>query len=926
MMKKMRKDIRTKILNKKSIAGVIGLGYVGLPLAMLISRKGFKTYGFDIDENKIENLKKGKSYISHIPSEEIKKLRNFYPTDNFSKLKDCDIIIICVPTPTTESNEPDLAPVINTTQTIAKYLRKAQLVVLESTTYPTTTRNVVKPILEKKGLKSGKDFYLAFSPEREDPGRKDFNTETIPKVVGGIDRISGEIATLFYSQIVKKVVSVSSAEVAESTKMLENTFRAVNIAMVNELKMLFDRMGINIWEVIEASKTKPFGFMPFYPGPGWGGHCFEKKQTIIIKDYNGIRIFNIEELYELINAKKEIKKFSFANKTGYFNSDVEVISPSTEINTLSYDFKKNEIVFQPVNFISKRIANNLISIKTHYGYELKLTELHPVYVFDGLTKEITLKFAKNVNKNDFILLPKILPCIYKTLNYDLIDMILKFYPDILHKFRVRHLNKNWKEFKNTIYSNIHSEKKYEYIKKNYLPLIEYVKVENELGVRRDELLILSGKGNSVNSINAIITIDNDWARLLGYYLSEGCLSEDNSLRIRFAFNKDEKEYINDVKNILKKKNIGFCEYKDRIFKAYHIKISSLLLGLFFKNLLKIGKDCYSMKIPEQIFFSTPNLRTEILKGLLRGDGGIYLKKDVRKYIKNGKIYNYKDNSIEISYFSSSELLLNQLQLILHEKGILPLLKKRKGLLTIFGKRNVVKLTEFFKGKKKRLLEFYLNRVPKQPQYNFIIEDENYFYVKIKNIEKISSIEPVYSIEVENNNLLINQGILVHNCIPVDPFYLSYIAKKYDFPTRFIELAGQINIRMPEYVIEKVIEALNKHKKTLNGAKILVLGLSYKKDIGDPRESPSFKIIELLEQKKAQVDYNDPYIPFAPKMRKFKIQKKSVQVTPANLKKYDCVIIVTDHSVYDKDMLLKYANLIVDTRNLIKTDSQKVIKA
>ncbi|MFN3966287.1 MAG: nucleotide sugar dehydrogenase [Endomicrobiia bacterium] len=432
----MKSGIKQKISDKKTVVGVIGLGYVGLPLAMLISKKGFETYGFDIDEKKIQSLLDKKSYISHIPSQEIKQLKNFYPTGDFSKLKDCDVIIICVPTPTTESNEPDLSYVINTTKTIAKYLCKGQLIVLESTTYPTTTRNIVKPILEQTGLKCGKDFYLAFSPEREDPGRKDYTTETIPKVVGGVDKISGQFATLFYSKVVRKVVPVSSAEVAESTKMLENTFRAVNIALVNELKMLFDRMGIDIWEVIEASKTKPFGFMPFYPGPGWGGHC----------------------------------------------------------------------------------------------------------------------------------------------------------------------------------------------------------------------------------------------------------------------------------------------------------------------------------------------------------------------------------------------------------------------------------------------------------------------------------------------------------IPLDPFYLAYIAKKYDFPTRFIELAGQINIRMPEYVVEKVVDALNKNKKPINGAKILVLGLSYKKDIGDPRESPSFKIIELLEQKKAIVDYNDPYIPVAPEMRKFKIKKTSISLTSTNLKKYDCIIIATDHSVYDEKLLLKNAKLIVDTRNLIKINSPKVIKA
>ncbi len=917
-------NIKQKIINKESTVGVIGLGYVGLPLAMLISNKGFKTYGFDIDENKVKLLKNKKSYISHIPEEKIKELKNFYPTNDFSKLKKCDVIIICVPTPTTESNEPDLSCVINTTKTIAKYLRKGQLIVLESTTYPTTTRDVVKPILEETNLKCGKDFYLAFSPEREDPGRKDFNTETIPKVVGGVDKTSGKIACEFYSQVVKKVVPVSSAEVAESTKMLENTFRAVNIALVNELKILFDRMGIDIWEVIEASKTKPFGFMPFYPGPGWGGHCFEKNQTVIIKDYKEIKCITIEELYNLIYKKINSLKLStvVSHKNYHRNvKDLEILKPASEIEILSFDIENQKITFQPINYVSKRIADDIISIKTHYNYEIKVTSLHPVFVFDGLTKGISLKFAKDITKNDFLLLPKKLPEVYKNLNYDLIEMLNKLYPELMVKFRVRPINCKWKQYKKIIYSNIVGNKKYDFIRKNYLPLVEYIKLEKYLNIKRDELLILSGNGNSVNSFNAfnaVITIDNDFARLIGYYLSDGCLTEDKkTLKIRFAFNKNEKEYIEDLKNILLKKKIRFSEYEDKKYKTYHIKISSFLLGLFFKHVLNLGKDCYSMKIPQQIFLSTKELRKEILKGVLRADDGVYLNK------KNNKIYEHKDNSVEVSFFTSSEILFNQIQLLLREQEILPIIKKRKGLLTIFGKKNIIKLKNIFLGKKEKLLQKYLNKISKQPNYNFVIEDENYFYVKVKDIYKIHTTEKVFSVEVDTtNNLIVNNSILVHNCIPVDPFYLSYIAKKYDFSTRFIELAGQINIRMPEYVVEKVIDGLNKHKKTINGAKILILGLSYKKDIGDPRESPSFKIIELLEQKGAKVDYNDPYIPYMPKMRKFNFSKKSVNLDKKVIKRYNCIIIATDHSCYDYKLIVENAKLVFDARNVVEKFLEK----
>ncbi|MBN1385122.1 MAG: nucleotide sugar dehydrogenase [Elusimicrobia bacterium] len=269
-------DIKQKIKKKKAIVGVIGLGYVGLPLAVEFASSGFYTIGFDVDNRKISELKKGRSYIQYTPSSKVKdltRIKRFEATKDFSKLKNCDSIIICVPTPLTQAKEPDMRFVVDTVKVISKYLRREQLVVLESTTYPGTTDEIVKPILEKTGLKAGKDFYLAFSPEREDPGNKKWTTKKIPKVVGGINKISTEIASLLYGKAVDSVVTVSSAKVAEATKMLENTFRAVNIAMVNELKILFDKMGFDIWEVIKASKTKPFGFMPFYPGPGWGGHC-----------------------------------------------------------------------------------------------------------------------------------------------------------------------------------------------------------------------------------------------------------------------------------------------------------------------------------------------------------------------------------------------------------------------------------------------------------------------------------------------------------------------------------------------------------------------------------------------------------------------------------------------------------------------------
>jgi len=272
----MKQELLKKIDDRTFVVGVIGLGYVGLPLNLCFAEKGFRSIGFDIDKTKVDSLNAGTSYIKHIPSERIRKAResgHFSATTDYSKMKECDGVLIAVPTPLNRNREPEMEYVVSSCEAVAKQLRRNQLVVLESTTYPGTTDELMVPILEKSGLKVSKDFYAAFSPEREDPNNKEYRTETIPKVVGATSPDGLEVANKLYQQIVVRTVPVSSTRVAEATKLMENIFRSVNIALVNELKMAFTKMGINIWEVIEGAKTKPFGFMPFYPGPGLGGHC-----------------------------------------------------------------------------------------------------------------------------------------------------------------------------------------------------------------------------------------------------------------------------------------------------------------------------------------------------------------------------------------------------------------------------------------------------------------------------------------------------------------------------------------------------------------------------------------------------------------------------------------------------------------------------
>jgi len=280
-----KNELLQKINDKSFVVGIVGLGYVGLPLGLEFTEKGFNVLGFDMDQRKIDALDKGETYIKHIPTERISKSVNagfLKSTTDFSRMPEVDALIICVPTPLDEHREPDMSYVEGTAKTIQKYLRKGQLVTLESTTYPGTTEEMLLPLFEypesssenqEKRFRVGEDFFLAYSPEREDPNNPDYNTATIPKVLGGMTENCNEVAKALYEQVIVEVVNVSSPAIAEATKIVENVYRSVNIALVNELKMVFDKMDIDVWEVINAAKTKPFGFKAFYPGPGLGGHC-----------------------------------------------------------------------------------------------------------------------------------------------------------------------------------------------------------------------------------------------------------------------------------------------------------------------------------------------------------------------------------------------------------------------------------------------------------------------------------------------------------------------------------------------------------------------------------------------------------------------------------------------------------------------------
>lgn len=413
--------LERKIKDKKIIVGVLGLGYVGLPLVREFALSGLKVIGFDIDEKKVRILNSGRSIIKHIPHSQVKQIVKtglFKATTNMARLKSVDAVLVCVPTPLTRNREPDMQFIIKSSETISRYLQRGQLIIFESTTYPGTTRELVAPILERSKLKAGKDFYLAYSPEREDPGNKNYTTKTIPKVVGGLTNLCCKTACKLYNTAIVKTVPVSSLESAEASKILENVYRCINIAMVNELKIVFDKMGIDIWEVIKAASTKPFGYNAFYPGPGLGGHCipidpfyltWKARQygmpTRFIELAGEINTnmpnYVIAKTMEALNEQKKSLKGSKVLVLGLaYKKDIDDLRESPSIELIELLYKKGAKVDYNDPYIAKthkqrehdlKMASKKLSARMLAGYDvvLILTD-HSDYDYDWIVQNSRL--------------------------------------------------------------------------------------------------------------------------------------------------------------------------------------------------------------------------------------------------------------------------------------------------------------------------------------------------------------------------------------------------------------------------------------------------------------------------------------------------------------------------------------------------------
>lgn len=883
---------------------IFGLGYVGLPLACLCARRGLRVWGVDLNLGIVEKVNKGKSHINDAGlKKEVAKLRGkIRATTNAAEaMRTADVVIVCVPTPVDENQEPDLSPLEGACAEISKNLRKGQMVVIESTVYPGTTEEVALPVLEKSGLKAGNDFDLAHCPERIDPGNKKWQVGKIPRVVAAISPAGTRRAAKFYRRIIDAdVLEMNSVKAAEAVKVTENSFRDVNIAFVNELAKSFGQMGIDIIEVIKGASTKPFGFMPFYPGPGVGGHCFGRNELVFAKIDNEFGVFSFDDFF------KSMKKLFGSTAV----EKVEFVFPR-KVEVLSFDLNLKKSCFRKVQAVSKRFYEKSVKLTLAGNYSLTVTDRHPVIVSDN---EIgfAVKFADELGVSDKLVLSTGLP---HEIAVDCIDLIEHLPPALAKKTRVKPVNGAFCSLKDSIHKALlgSAESPRDIYRDNSMPLKTFLELEKRglVPFSRKQIWLCTGRGPSFSKIRAVVPVNADFCRLVGYYLSEGCITKEKTLRTRFSFNVSEKELIGDLKSIVEELGLKHSVHKSKDFDSLTIRVSSDIFSFLLGGVLKCGTNCYNMCVPSQIFLSSRQNRDALLAGLMRGDGGVSVYSGKRHYSKRGREFFHENNSVEISFFSSSPRLFQQAVMLLLDAGFTPLLSRRKNYLSLFGAQNASKAVALFDGEKKGKINSYLGSQMKVIPARAMEVFRGFALLPLRRVENVSTDE-VFSVEVEGTNTIVSSNsIVAHNCIPVDPYYLIKKARDLGFEHRFLSLAREINNSMPAYVASLVKKMAADLGSQPSGLRVCVLGIAYKAGIDDARNSPSLAIIELLKKDGMVVVSFDPRIPG-------KSTAKSLGEAPEGA---EILVLATPHKEFLGSIspsMLKKAGIrgVIDARNCL----------
>lgn len=801
---------------------VVGLGYVGLPLAVAFAKAGINVRGVDSDEEKIKLLARNKSYLSTVTDDQIEIASPYlksltrsittpiFPTGSIVPMA----FVVCMPTPLTPTREPDLRFVKRAIRDVAECARGGDLVVLESTTYPGTTRELAESL-----RLVDKDIMVAYSPEREDPGNKNFKLGNTPKLVGGIDVASTFAAQILYEQVCEEVVTVRSPEVAECAKLFENVYRAVNVALVNELKVVCEAGGLDVWDVLEAAGTKPFGFQRFNPGPGLGGHCF----------LPGTPVMTLEGPIPI--ERVEVGQL--------------VLTEGGRMREVERTFEHHH-------------AGELVRIKVRGMPAVCMTPDHGIYVArDGR------------------------PAKAGRLHYPIQGKTTAELLGVRNKIAAGDL-----------------------VPKSDLVAWPIATIEH------------------TQKLPTHVT--PEYIALAGWYLSEGNLvttrnldGSIKSIRVQVSLCGENKEDIAFVKKLLP---VVVKQFNDRLppnpKRLSDVRIQDRGLCIVLRQgctplgeqLDKdFGQHAEHKRFPGWLLWGQIGFMNLALRGMFRGDG--------HAYASGGMMYS--TTSMALAYGVASMLDRMNVKYTLEQAD-------RPNRLTAYAVKvrngpDAARLSA--------LIDFPLKCAPGRGSENIVDRGDGYLYRHVSSIEFEDYEGPVHNLQVADTRKYVVPIGMVSNCLPCDPFYLSSWAKKHGTSSRFIELAGEINNAMPLRVADRVQQALNDRRKALKDSSVLVLGLAYKENVDDTRESPAMAIMDILAERGARLMYHDPHVPVLRPTKRFGHGLKgheSVRLDAQILRAVDCVLVVTAHNEIDWDLVVNEAELIVDTRNVL--DGLRVVKA
>ncbi|MCP4345417.1 MAG: hypothetical protein GY795_07815 [Desulfobacterales bacterium] len=593
---------------------------------------------------------------------------------------------------------------------------------------------------------------------------------------------------------------------------------------------------------------------------------------------------------------------------------------------LSYDLNSESAMFKEVDLLTKRKYSNLIQFTTSTNQTVKVSDDHPMIVYDS--GKFSVKLARDVTLSDQFVVNTKLPDFEFDGKLDLTELLDE---KTLENVRVKPISKQFRDYENELrikqHTGVKSSNFYAY---NYLPLALYLELENKgaMPITREEIFLVTGRGPSYNQIRAIINIDEDFARLIGYYLSEGCITKDKSYRTRWTFHSLEKEYIEDVCECISKLGCSYSVYHSKTDKASHVKLSSNLFGELLLNVLNCGRNSYDAAVPDFLLYAPKGIKENLLKGLLRGDGGVKLTlTDSKAYIKNDKEYIGRNCSCEINYFSISKKLFHQVVLLLQDSGITLSFDKERPLLYIHGHINISKLRDMFLGDKHEKIEAYFNHKTRFVRSGKYESSDGFLAVNLKQIERTED-DYVYSLEVKDTETIISDyGLVLHNCIGVDPYYLTFKAESLGYHPEMILAGRRINDGMGKFIAERTLKMLIRLDKQVRGSKVAVLGITFKENVPDLRNTKVVDIINELKDYDVKVLVHDPLADAEEAKKYYGIELQEFK-TIADV---DAVIVAVMHSAYQELGLSKIAGmcsdgvpLVIDLKGVFKPeDAEKM---